>query len=409
MKNSDGLQPFDPWTRISANEFRQRQDQVRRAAADQGFAGVVVWSRGGAFMDMAQDVLYLTSHYSQQPYMGDDAGIGSARSHGVCILPVDGPTTVVVDVPWWRKDLVVADDIRPSIDVAGAAAQAVSDLDLAKKRLALVGASYMTAAAYLNFTDRLPGVEFVRCDRMVEAIRMMKSSTEIDIIRHVAKLGSRSMDAMMSAVVLGATEAEAVAEASRVLIANGGVLYDAACGSGQHAHQYTHARLPSADPIRRFESGDMFHVDFYGSCGGYFFDFARSRVVGDQPTPSQRDLVEASIECVEDICGAIRPGMTAGDVYGVGAKWMEDSPVVAAIPTEVPEMEGFPAFGHGIGMMWEMPWIMPDEQTVLQPGMYLGIEILLGHRGLGGAMFEENGIVTESGFEILTDARKRWW
>lgn len=400
---------FDPWKSIAPSEFRERQDRVRRAAADQGFAGAVVWSRGGAFMDMSQDVLYLTSHYSQQPYMGDDAGIGSARSHGVCIIPVDGPTTLVVDIPWWRRDVVVADEVRPSIDVAAAAAQAVRDLGLAGKRLALVGASYMTAAAYLGFTGRLPGTDLVRVDRLVERIRMIKSPGEIDIIRRACDLGSQSMDAMIGAVVEGATEAEAVAEAAHVLFAGGGVLYDAACGSGPHAHGYTHARLPSADPVRRFKPGDMFHVDYYGSYGGYFFDFARSRVVGDAPTQRQKELVEATIEAVETISSAIRPGMTAGDVYAVGAKWAAASRVVASIPREEPEMEGFPAFGHGIGMMWEMPWIMPEEPTVLQPGMYLGIEVLLGHPSLGGAMFEENGIVTESGFTVLTHAKKRWW
>src|SRR5256885_13170047 len=117
----------DPWRVIPAEEFRARQQHAREAAAGEGLDALVVWSRGGAFMDMSADVLYLTNHYSQQPYMGDEAGIGSARSHGVCLLPVDGPSTVVVDVPWWRRDLVVADDVRPSIHVVETAARAVRD------------------------------------------------------------------------------------------------------------------------------------------------------------------------------------------------------------------------------------------------------------------------------------------
>ena len=409
MSNQAVDSAFDPWTRVPRSEFLERQAKVCARAAAQGFDAVVVWSRGGAFVDMGQDVLYLTSHYSQQPYMGDDAGIGSARSHGVCIIPVEGPVTLVVDIPWWRRDIVVADDVRPSIDVAGTAAQAVKDLGLAGKRIALVGASYMTAAAYLGFTERLEGTKFIREDRLVEQIRMVKSSAEIDLIRRSCALGSRSMDAMMHAVVAGATEAEAVSEATRVLFSGGGVLYDAACASGPHAHGFSSARLPSADSVRRLAEGDMFHVDYYGAYGGYFFDFARSRVVGDAPTDRQRELVEATVQSVEAICAAIRPGMTAGAVYKVGEEWMRESPVVRAIPAEEQEMDGFPAFGHGIGLMWEMPWIMPDEPTVLTPGMYLGVEVLLGHPSLGGAMFEENGIVTESGFEVLTDARKLWW
>jgi Xaa-Pro aminopeptidase len=88
---------------------------------------------------------------------------------------------------------------------------------------------------------------------------------------------------------------------------------------------------------------------------------------------------------------------------------MKGSDFARSIPEEKPEMEGFPAFGHGIGLMWEGPWIMPGDETPLEPGMYLGIELLLGHPSMGGAMFEENGLVTEDGFEILTDARRRWW
>ena len=74
----------------------------------------------------------------------------------------------------------------------------------------------------------------------------------------------------------------------------------------------------------------MFHVDCYGSYGGYFFDFARSRCVGDDPTAEQRSLLEAVIEGVETICAAIKPGLSAGDVYDVGARWLGESPVASA-------------------------------------------------------------------------------
>ena len=144
-------------------------------------------------MDMSADVLYLTNHYSQQPYMGDDAGIGAARSHGVCVLPVNGPASVVVDVPWWRRDLVVADDVLPSIHVPRTAAEAVRRAGLERGRLALVGASYMTAAAYLGLVEALPDAEIVRADRLVEDVRIHKSPAEIELIR--ARLRARQPDA----------------------------------------------------------------------------------------------------------------------------------------------------------------------------------------------------------------------
>ncbi len=403
------VQMIDPWRVIPAEEFRARQERVRETAASQGLDAAVVYSRGGAFMDMSADVMYLTNHYSQQPYMGDDAGVGTARSHGVVIVPVDGPTTVIVDIPWWRRDLVVAEQVRPSIDVTGTTAKALADLGLSSGRLGMVGASYMTAAAWLGLQAAVPDATLVRADRMVEDIRIIKSEAELELIRGACALGNQTLEALIDAVVEGATEAEAVGEASRVLLRGGGVLYDAACASGPTAHNYTSARLPSADPIRRFERGDMFHVDCYGSYGGYFFDFARSRVVGDEPTQTQLNLLESVIAPVEVTCAAIKPGMTAGEVYAVADEWLTGSEFVASIPTEEPEMEGFPAVGHGLGLMWEAPWLMKDDPTPIEPNMYLAVEVLLGYPSVGGAQFEHNGIVTENGFEVLTTARSRWW
>src|SRR5262249_27021077 len=102
-------------------------------------------------------------------------------------------------------------------------------------------------------------------------------------------------------------------------------------------------------------------------------------------------------------------GMTADAVYRVGEEWLAQSPVVTAIPSEEPEMEGFPAVGHGLGLMWEGPWLMPKVEDPIDPGMYLAVEILLGHPTIGGGMFAHNGVVTSDGFEILPTARSRWW
>ena len=301
-------QVLDPWTVIPAAEFRARQERTRAAAEAAGLDAVVVYTRGGGFMDMSADVLWLSGHYSQQPYMGDEAGVGTARSHGVVIVPVDAPLTVVVDVPWWRRDFVVADAVRPSIDVTGTTAAVLREQGLTGKRIGVAGASYMTAAAWLGLQEAMPDATLVRADTLVDQLRVIKSPAEQQLIRRACAIGNLTLETLIDAVVEGATEAEAVGEASRVLLRGGGVLYDAACGSGPHAHTYTSGRLPSADPVRRFERGDMFHVDCYGSVGGYFFDFARSRVVGDDPTPEQLKLLEAPIGIVEQICAVHQAG-----------------------------------------------------------------------------------------------------
>ena len=53
----------------------------------------------------------------------------------------------------------MADVVQPSIHVVKTAAKAIRDAGLANGRLALVGASYMTAAAYLGLVEELPDGE----------------------------------------------------------------------------------------------------------------------------------------------------------------------------------------------------------------------------------------------------------
>ena len=144
--------------------------------------------------------------------------------------------------------------------------------------------------------------------RLIETLRIhQEPGRASSSSARACALGNQTLEALIGAVVEGRDRGRRGGGGGETLISGGGVLYDAACSSGPWAHSYTHARLPSADATRRFVTGDLFHVDCYGSYGGYFFDFARSRVVGDDPTPQQRDLLEAVIEGVEAVCAAIRP------------------------------------------------------------------------------------------------------
>jgi Xaa-Pro aminopeptidase len=394
---------------ISAEEFRQRQEAVRHAAAGQGLDGVVVWSRGGGPVDMSADVVYLANHYSQQPYMTDHVGIGSGRSHGVVVIPVNGPSIVVMDVPWWRHDLVVADDVRTGNDVTALAIDAIKTARLDQARVGMVGASNMSASAYLAFLAGLPGIDLSRVDTLVEDLRIHKSPAEVQLLRAAIALGTEAVGASMELVQAGNTEADVAAEVAAVVARGGGVLYDAPCSSGPNSHHFTWGRMPSWDARRKLERGDIFHMDTYGAVGGYFWDFGRCRVVGDEPTAAQLELIEANIAIVEAVCAAIRPGIQAREAHRAGAEEAQRHPIVRRLADNPSDTEGFPALGHGIGLGWEGPWITETDETVLEPGMAIAVETLFGEPGLGGTFFEENGIITQDGFDVLSKVQKRWW
>lgn len=401
--------PVDVEHAIAPEEFRERQEKVRAAATAQGLDGVVVWSRGGGSVDMSADVAYLANHYSQQPYMTDYVGIGSGRSHGVVVIPVNGPSIVVMDIPWWRPDLVVAGDVRTGNDVVALAVDAMKSAGLDTARVGFVGTSNMSASAYLAFVAALPRMTVVNTDALVEEIRVHKSPAETALLRAAIALGTDAVARSMALAVSGNTEADVAAEVAAVVARGGGALYDAPCSSGPNSHHFTWSRMPSWDAWRQMAEGDIFHMDTYGALGGYFWDFGRCRVIGDNPSPEQIELIEANIAIVDAVCAAIRPGIPAREAHRAGAQVAAELPIVQRLNDAPKDTEGFPALGHGIGMGWEGPWITADDETIIEPGMAIAVETLFGAPDVGGTFFEENGVVTDDGFEVLSTVQKRWW
>jgi Xaa-Pro aminopeptidase len=252
-------------------------------------------------------------------------------------------------------------------------------------------------------------MKVVNADALVEEIRLHKSPAETALLRAAIALGTEAVKRSMEFVLPGNTEGDVAAEVAAVVARGGGALYDAPCSSGPNSHHFTWGRMPSWDAWRPMAKGDIFHMDTYGALGGYFWDFGRCRVVGDQPTPEQIELIEANIAIVDAVCAAIRPGIRARDAHRAGADVAKQLPIVQRLADAPKDTEGFPALGHGIGMGWEGPWITETDETVLEPGMAIAVETLFGEPGLGGTFFEENGIVTDEGFEVLSAVQKRWW
>jgi Xaa-Pro aminopeptidase len=396
-----GLLDVEPAEAIASAEYRERQRALGRAAAALGFDGALVWSRGGAPVDMCADVLYLTNHYSQMPAAADDAPMGRARAHAACFVEPDGHTDLVVDIPWWREDLVSADHVTVTVDVPAEAARIVRDRAPAGARIGLVGVSNMTGSALDALRAQLPDHSLVSADRLVHDLRLRKSEAEVALIRAACEIGNVAMERLMDGVVPGNTERAAAAGAIHAVAARGGVVYDLACASGAHSHYYGYARMPSVDPVHRLGEGEILHVDFFGTYGGYLFDFARTRVAGDQPTREQRMLMDAAIGGVMTLCKSVRPGMTGGEMHALAIEWLTGQPLPAGI--ELPAL-----VGHGLGLGWEAPWLMEGCDDVVEEGTYLAVELMLGHPSSGGAMFEHNGLVRRDGLEILTTATPQW-
>jgi Xaa-Pro aminopeptidase len=401
-------------TGIARTEYERRRARLRDLAAGRGLDGVLVVSRGANGADWGADVVYLTNHYSAFPQIPDRPGQWSGRGHSALVMPAGEDGTLISDIPDWREDLVAAGDVRVALDLWGGIADALADLGLGSGRVGLIGRESLLFAAVDRIRERLPDIELVWADDLIEGMRRIKSPAEIGLMRESTRVGAEMVQAFVEAAVPGATEADCVLAALNRGIPQGAFPLDIPVASGPNVDHFLWERMPSWDYRRALEAGDMIHPDMYGTVNGYFYDMVRTTVAGRAVTDAQREVLEASIAVVEHIIDGMRPGVACGELFDRGAAWLEEHgfEVPGSEHSEGVAMLGqsYPSFGHSLGLAWENPSLVPGEDAKLEPNMVMAVEAEVGSAGAGTGAFEHNVLVTEEGVEVLTAGLENvWW
>jgi Xaa-Pro aminopeptidase len=390
--------------RIGADEFGDRQRRARAAARERGYAALVAWSRGGTTQDRYQEVLWLAGYYPQFPTVPDRPGAWMARGHAALLLPVDGEAVLIQDLPAFREDLAAADRIVATDDPVAALAVAVAESVPGDGVIGVLGVEALSARWHGELVRRC-GDRFAWADELGPALRLVKSPAEQALLRAAGQIGVRAVEAIMSAAEPGAWEGELVAAGVGELLRGGAMLYGISLSCGEWAHTYAQSQPAPFDPRNRLRHGDMLRLDLYGSVDGYLFDFGRSTVVGREPDGGQKALLDVVRAATEAGLRTIRPGVPIGDVARSCAAAYDASEFARR---GLGLRSGFDVWGHSLGLGWEPPYVEEGGETVLTPGVCIAIEKRVAAPGIGGASFEQNVLVTPSGYELLSPARTDW-
>jgi Xaa-Pro aminopeptidase len=399
----------------STDEFRQRQLAVAEGARALGLDGVLVWSSCGSALDAFGSAFYLTNHYSPVPRVNMDIEpFMTGWGQTAVIVTADGEVTLVSENGDIRTDLIVTGRLAHSRDLYGEAVRALRAAGLGEARIGLAGASCLPLAAWQRIEAELPGLQTTNVDELLYTLRMRKSPAEIELMRHASVIGCDIQNAMLPLARPGARDLDLAVEGMRVCMEAGAVLWDFAFASGPASGHGYWCRLPPWDRERRYEPGDIVHPDAYGAYDGYFFDIQRTVVVGGDPSPRLRWLLEGVVGVVEAVCAACRPGVQAADVARIKDTWLadygyQDQPSAAA-SYEADLMEKLSGVGHGMGLGFELPWIDTASPWALEAGMTIALEVYLSEPGVGTVAFEHVVLVTDGEPEILTlGCPSRWW
>jgi Xaa-Pro aminopeptidase len=158
--------------------------------------------------------------------------------------------------------------------------------------------------------------------------------------------------------------------------------------------------LPLLPTERELAKGDVLWTDVSITYEGYCSDFGRTWLVGEQPNTRQEAQFAKWRQILDAVLAVTRAGATGGDLARAA---------IAANGGAKPWLPHF-YLGHGIGTnAAEMPMIGTDlgsefdDNFVFPAGMLLVLEPVVWEDGTGGYRSEEIVIITEDGYQSITD------
>jgi len=228
----------------------------------------------------------------------------------------------------------------------------------------------------------------------VEALRFIKSTSEIAAIEQAAKIADTALAIMLNSVKAGVTERELAIELDYQMAKLGSeeVSFATILLFGERS-ALPHG-IPSDKPLKH---GDIILIDFGAVVNGYRSDMTRTFVFG-QASAEQKHIYQLVQSAQQAAIDEISEGVLGNHLYQQSANILLNS--------EYKKYAG-EGLGHGLGLvLHEQPFIGPDCHTAIEKGCVITIEPGIYVPGWGGVRIEDDVVLTDEGLKILTKSPK---
>lgn len=261
-----------------------------------------------------------------------------------------------------------------------------------KEQIVKVGfeADYITYGQLEDWKKMLPNINFVPLN--LRELRAIKDQTEIDRIKKACEIGDLAFQDILKNVKSGMTERELEAIILNSFSKNGATKasFETIVASGFRSAM-PHGK--ASDKV--INDNEIITCDFGCVYQGFCSDMTRTFALGtidDKLIEIHNIVKEAQMNGIK----AIKSGIKIGEIDKICRDYITE--------------KGYGQYfthgtGHGLGIeIHEAPWVIKNEQTILKPGMVITVEPGIYIPELGGVRIEDDILVTENGYEILTNS-----
>lgn len=232
-------------------------------------------------------------------------------------------------------------------------------------------------------------VDLIPVDDLVEGMRLIKSSHEIEQTRKALALAEEAFRRVVKTLEPGMTEKTVAWELERRMRTDGaqGASFPVIVAAGPNS-ALPHA-VPSDRPIQQ---GEPILFDWGAVLGHYCSDTSRTMILG-KPDETFLEVHHIVLEAQKKAIKAIKAGASSKGVDAVARDYIS--------------AKGYgDKFGHGLGhgtglAVHEGPRLSPLKDTVLESGMIVTVEPGVYLSQWGGVRIENQVVVDQDGPNVL--------
>ena len=239
------------------------------------------------------------------------------------------------------------------------------------------------------------GVELVAAGGMVEALRLVKDTEELERIRAAQHLADEALEDVLTRGLAGRTEAAVAFDLEltmRRLGAQGAAFSPIVAAGAQ-------AALPHAVPRDVvIPEGTLCVIDWGAQLDGYASDCTRTYATSDHTTEEDREVYALVLRAQRAALAAVAPGPLGREVDAVAREIIDAAG----------HAEHFGhGLGHGVGLeVHEGPRLSRQGDVALAAGHVVTVEPGVYVPGRVGVRIEDLVVVTPGGNEVLTRLSK---